>query len=63
MITIESITEKLGFNPLRHEYVTVDHEDDNWEDPFKDLTIEEIRFIAKMASEDATCRASFRQKE
>ena len=32
MITLESITQKLGYNPLRHQYCTNDiGEDDNWE--------------------------------
>ena len=60
MITLESITEKLGFNPLRHQYCTNDdYIDDNWENPFKDLTIEEIDFIFNAAINDPKCRASY----
>ncbi|GEM_PF-6442556 len=55
-ITMESIIEKLGFDPLRHDYfVGVEGEDDNWESPFKDLSIEEVRFIGKAAHADPMC--------
>lgn len=58
MITLESITKKLGYNPLRHQYCTNDiGEDDNWENPFKDLTIEEIDFIFHAAMNDPMCYA------
>lgn len=55
MITLESITEKLGYNPLRHVYCMSDCEDDNWENPFADLSIEEIDFIYHAAKNDPEC--------
>lgn len=57
MITLESITEKLGFNPLRHKYCTNEYEDDNWESPFKNLTDEEVDFIFNAALSDPECYA------
>lgn len=57
MITMEGITKKLGFNPLRHEYPKGDGWmiDDNWENPFKGLTHEEIHFIYEAALADPEC--------
>ena len=52
MITLESITKKLGYNPLTHTYCTNDYEDDNWENPFADLSIEEIDFIYRAAKDN-----------
>ncbi len=63
MITLEGITKKLGFNPLRHQYATGNHEDDNWENPFKNLTIEEIEFIHNAAINDPACWTSPRDDE
>ena len=55
-ITMESIIEKLGFDPLRHDYfVGVEGEDDNWESPFKDLTLEEVKFLIEVAHNDPMC--------
>lgn len=57
MITLESISKKLGYNPLRHDYGLKACEDDNWENPFKDLTLEEIDFIFHAAVNDPMCYA------
>ena len=54
-ITLESISAKLGFNPLRHTYYTGTDEDDSAESPFKDLTIDEVRFIYEEALKDSEC--------
>ena len=58
MVTMESITEKLGYHPLKHDYLA-DYDgwsmDDNY-NPFKDLSIEEIRFIGEAACNDPGCR-------
>ncbi len=62
MITLESISEKLGFNPLRHDYGLSDYEDDNWDNPFKDLSIEEIDFIYNAAINDPMCYAKNQKK-
>jgi len=57
-ITMESIIKKLGYNPLRHDYFKgIDWEDDNYESPFKNLSLEEVRFIAKAAHDDPMCYA------
>lgn len=62
-ITMESIIEKLGYDPLRHDYfVGIEGEDDNWESPFKDLSIEEVRFIGKAAHADPMCYAKNQHK-
>lgn len=57
MITIESISEKLGFNPLRYQYCDGRGEDDNFDNLFKDLSIEEINFIYNAALADPKCLA------
>lgn len=63
-ITMESIIEKLGFDPLRHDYFAgVEGEDDNWESPFKDLSIEKVRFIRKAAHNDPMCYAKNQHKD
>ena len=62
-ITMESIIEKLGFDPLRHDYfVGVEGEDDNWESPFKGLTSEEVLFIHQAAIADPMCYAKNQHK-
>lgn len=55
MITMESIIEKLGFNPLRYEYCTKGHEDDNWENLFEGLSDEELEFLIEAAHNDPEC--------
>ena len=55
MITLDSITKKLGYNPLWHEYTTGDGENDNYENPFKNLSDEEIDFIFHAAINDPEC--------
>lgn len=50
MITIESIKEKLGFDPLNipepdNKWI---HDDNNY-NIFKDLTDEELEFVTKLA--------------
>ncbi len=49
MITLESITKKLGFNPLTYQYFTgtVSHEDDSIPNPLSKLSIDELDFIIK----------------
>ena len=62
-ITMESIIEKLGYDPLRHDYfVGVEGEDDNWESPFKDLTLEEVKFLIEVAHNDPMCYAKNQHK-
>ena len=47
MVTIESIRDKLGFDPLTHEYGNPDFDgiDDSLENPLKDLSDEELDCI------------------
>lgn len=59
MITLESITEKLGFNPLEVDKL-LDTKDgnliDDTFDPFGDkLTHEELRFIFELALKTPSC--------
>lgn len=62
-ITMESIIEKLGFDPLRHDYfVGVEGEDDNWVSPFKGLSREEVKFIYDAALADPMCYAKNQHK-
>ena len=57
-ITMESIKNKLGFDPLKYNYCKGEiGEDDNWENPFKDLSNEEILFIYHAALADPKCYA------
>lgn len=51
MTTLESISEKLGFDPIYHEYTTGDHEDDNFENPLSILSVEELNYIIATAVE------------
>lgn len=45
-VTIESITKKLGFNPLKvEEKISGDHEDDNPLNLFEGLSDEELACI------------------
>lgn len=57
MVTIESITEKLGFNPLTYDYVPpdIDYEDDDIPNPLSGLTIEELECIMQAAKNDPNC--------
>ena len=62
-ITMEGIIEELGYNPLRHDYfVGIEGEDDNWESPFKDLSLEEVRFLIEAAHKDPMCYAKNQHK-
>lgn len=45
MITIETIREKLGFDPLAWKPEHKGHEDDSIESPFSVLTDEESDFL------------------
>ena len=57
-ITMESIIKKLGFDPLKRNYsVGIEGEDDNWDNPFKGLTPDELKFIHKAALVDPKCYA------
>ena len=41
------ICDKLGFIPSEYKYPETDGEDDNWENPFLVLTVEEIEYLWK----------------
>ena len=54
--TIESITKKLGYNPLTHQYLNgVDCEDDSIPNPYSELSIEELDCIIAAAKNDPRC--------
>ncbi len=46
-ITLQSICQKLGFNPLiqKYDYKCEGHEDDSQKSPFSVLTFEENEFM------------------
>lgn len=54
IITLESITEKLGFNPLTYQYSN-GTEDDRNPNPLKGLTIEECDFLIELAKNTPEC--------
>ena len=54
MITLDGIIQKLGFNPLEYR-CTADCEDDNYVNPFKKLTNEEMRYLFNAALADPRC--------
>lgn len=63
-ITMGSIIKKLGFDPLRHNYCKgIDWEDDNWENPLRGLSSEELMFIYHAALADPKCYAKNQEKE
>ena len=41
----KSICDKLGFEPYKVKEEEGDHEDDNWVNPFSELSFEEIDFL------------------
>ncbi len=53
--TMESITEKLGFDPLTVGDMTPAYEDDNRDNPFEKLTTEELDLIIKNALASPKC--------
>ena len=58
MVTLESIEKKLGFDPLlldQQEDLSEAYEDDSKENPYKDLTLEELKCIREAALKDPRC--------
>ena len=59
-MTLESIIQKLGFNPLERR-CTAECEDDNYLNPYKDLSEEEMRFLFNSALADPRCSANSKE--
>lgn len=57
MVTIESVKNKLGFDPLTYQYVDpkLDYEDDSIQSPLSGLSIEELDCVFQAAINDPRC--------
>lgn len=53
MVTLESIIEKLGYDPYYHSYDVKGYECDNVPSPFVGLTDEELDFVFNYCIEEA----------